>query len=111
MAADHLAADTDLINNAKLIPPFRHMTAVKDQFEKVVSQNSPPGKVRSKVDKQIHDGLNVQLPLVTDVIDGITKLAHGDTTAVGWLQKMLNDVEVDNADLANPNSNSGTSKH
>ncbi|MEO3742079.1 hypothetical protein [Plantactinospora sp. B5E13] len=100
MAADHLRADTDLVDNDKLVPPFAHMSVVGERFRHVTSQNVPPGTVRGDVDRQIHDRLAVQIELVTAVIDGITRLAHGDTDDVGSWRSLLENVEDDNSDLA-----------
>lgn len=106
----NVGANTDLLRGGKLEPAHREMLAVNKTFASVVELNNPPGGVRAKVDKQIHDGLKTQVELVTSIMDGLVRLSRGDGTKVDSLRSLLTRVEETNVDLATP-SGDGIVRH
>ncbi|MGW0436561.1 hypothetical protein ACWDV4_28940 [Micromonospora sp. NPDC003197] len=104
-----LGADTDLLRGAKLEPAQREMLSVERKFASAVAQNNPPGKVRAEIDQQIHEGLDGQIELVRSIIEGIARIARGDSGDVDGLREILSRAEESNTDLATHND--GNVKH
>jgi hypothetical protein len=88
------------------------MWGVGEQFRSDVVASLPAGRIRCQTDTDIQTPLSDQVVLVGAILEGITRLANGDTSNVDWLSRVLSNVDQTNIDLASKvSSTNGGTKH
>lgn len=103
------AANTDGLHNEKLRAALRLMAEAAGDFRHRTQANLPPGQIRCETDSRMQEGLSDRIEVSATIVDGIARLAHGDTGNVDNLRTLLERVEESSIDIS-ASGNGGPAK-